>query len=171
MSGSGIQWLLGRYSQQLGFKVTPHQLRHTFARQLTEAGMPLASLSQLLGHSHLSTTQIYTAGADLQLAQAYQQAMAQLQTNALAQAAPGPPQLSVVVTTEPPEPPALPDLQAWLPDLPPALRQASLDLLQRRLPGWKPQRRRQHSQRLLSALAGFWQWQLKQRPIVTCGFC
>ena len=165
LSGSGIQWLLGRYSQPLGFKVTPHQLRHTFARQLTEAGMPLASLSQLLGHSHLSTTQIYTAGADLQLAQAYQQAMAQLQTNALAQTPSGPPQLPVVGPTAPPEPPALPDLQAWLPDLPPAVRQASLDLLQRRLPGWKAQRRRQHSQRLLSALAGFWQWQLSQRPI------
>ena len=163
LSGSGLQWLLGRYSQPLGFKVTPHQLRHTFARQLTEAGMPLASLSQLLGHSQLSTTQIYTAGADPQLAQAYQQAMAQLQANLSAQAPSEPPQLPL--PTAPPKPPALPDLQAWRPDLPPALRQASLDLLQRRLPGWKPQRRRQHSQRLLNALAGFWQWQLNQRPI------
>lgn len=99
LSGRGIQWLLGRYSQQLGFKVTPHQLRHTFARQLTEAGMPLASLSQLLGHSQLSTTQIYTAGADPQLAQAYQQAMAQLQASVSAQAPSGPPQLPVVVPT------------------------------------------------------------------------
>ena len=165
LSGSGIQWLLGRYSQPLGFKARPHQLRHTFARQLTEAGMPLASLSRLLGHSQVSTTQIYTAGADPQLAQAYQQAMAQLQTSASAQAPSEPPQLPVGVPPEPPEPPALPDLQAWAPDLPSALRQASLELLQRRLPGWKAQRRRQHSQRLLNALNGFWQWQLKQRPI------
>lgn len=165
LSGSGIQWLLRGYGQQLGFKVTPHQLRHTFARQLTEAGMPLASLSQLLGHSQLSTTQIYTAGADPQLAQAYQQAMAQLQASVSAQTSSEPPQLPLVGPPEPPEPPALPDLPAWQPDLPPALRQASLDLLQRRLPGWKPQRRRQHSQRLLNALAGFWQWQLNQRPI------
>jgi site-specific recombinase XerD len=156
LRANGIQWLLRGYSQQLGFNVTPHQLPHTFARQLTEAGMPLASLSQLLGHSQLSTTQIYTAGADLQLAQAYQQAMAQIQTNSSAQPPSGLPELPVVVPTEPPEPPALPDLQAWGLDLPPALRQASLDLLQRRLPGWKPQRRRQHSQRLLNALAGFW---------------
>jgi len=165
LSANGIQWLLRGYGQQLGFKVSPHQLRHTYARQLTEAGMPLPSLSQLLGHSQLSTTQIYTAGADPQLAQAYQQAMAQLQANSSTQAPSGRPQLSAVVPTEPPEPPALPDLQAWAPDLPPALRQASLELLQRRLPGWKAQRRRQHSQRLLNALHGFWQWQLKQRPI------
>jgi integrase/recombinase XerC len=165
LRASGIQWLLGRYGHQLGFKVSPHQLRHTYARQLTEAGMPLASLSQLLGHSQLSTTQIYTAGADPQLAQAYQQAMAQLQANSSTQAPSGRPQLPTVVPTEPTEPPALPDLQAWAPDLPPALRQASLELLQRRLPGWKAQRRRQHSQRLLNALHGFWQWQLKQRPI------
>jgi len=165
LSGSGIQWLLGRYSQPLGGKVTPHQLRHTFARQLTEAGMPLTSLSRLLGHSHLSTTQIYTAGADLQVAQAYQQAMAQLQANLSTQAPDVSPQPPPVAPPVPPEPPPLPDLHAWLPDLPPALRQASLDLLQRRWPGWKPQRRRQHSQRLLSALARFWQWQLSHRPI------
>jgi len=165
LSGSGIQWLLRGYGHQLGFKVTPHQLRHTFARQVTEAGMPLASLSQLLGHSQLSTTQLYTAGADPHLAQAYQQAMAQLQTRVSAQPPSEPPPLPLVGPPEPPEPPALPDLPAWQPDLPPALRQASLDLLQRRLPGWKPQRRRQHSQRLLSTLARFWQWQLNQRPI------
>jgi len=165
LSGSGIQWRLRGYGQQLGFKVRPHQLRHTFARQVTEAGMPLASLSRLLGHSQLSTTQIYTAGADPHLARAYQQAMAQIQARVSGQPPSGPPPLPLVEPSEPPEPPALPDLPAWQPDLPPALRQASLDLLQRRLPGWKPQRRRQHSQRLLSTLARFWQWQLNQRPI------
>ena len=127
--------------------------------------MPLASLSQLLGHSQLSTTQIYTAGADLALAQAYQLAMAQLQTNSSTQVPAAPPQLPTVGPPEPPEPPAWPDLHAWAPDLPPALRQASLDLLKRRWPGWKAQRRRQHCQRLLSSLKGFWQWQLSQRPI------
>jgi len=165
LQANGMQWLLRGYGQQLGFKVTPHQLRHTFARQLTEAGMPLASLSQLLGHSQISTTQIYIAGADPQLAQAYQQAMAQLQATPSTQAPAAWPQLPPVASAQRPEPPALPDLQAWAPELPPALRQASLDLVQRRLPGWKPQRRRQHSQRLLSALAGFWQWQVNQRPI------
>ena len=58
--------------------LTPHQLRHTFARQVTEAGMPITSLSKLLGHAQITTTQIYTAGADPELAQAYQQTMAHL---------------------------------------------------------------------------------------------
>jgi len=165
LQANGIQWLLRGYGRQLGFNVTPHQLRHTFARQLTEAGMPLASLSQLLGHSQISTTQIYTAGADPHLAQAYHQAMAQLQATPSTQTAL--PQLPTGVSAEPPKPPPLPDLQTWAPELPPALRQVTLDLVQRRLPGWKAQRRRQHTQRLLSALAGFWRWQLNQRPITT----
>jgi integrase/recombinase XerD len=55
---------LRQYGQKIGVQVTPHQLRHTFACQVTEAGMPIASLSKLLGHAQVSTTQIYTAGAD-----------------------------------------------------------------------------------------------------------
>lgn len=72
---NGIEWLLRRYGQQVGLSITPHQLRHTFARQVTEAGMPISSLSKLLGHAQITTTQIYTAGANPQLAAAYQQAM------------------------------------------------------------------------------------------------
>jgi integrase/recombinase XerD len=167
LSANGLQWLLRRYGQQLGFKVSPHQLRHTYARQLTEAGMPLPGLSQLLGHRQISTTQIYTAGADPQLAQAYQQAMAQLEDSPLPPRPSVPPDLawSGPPDQPPPPPPPLPDLQAWAPDLPPALRQASLDLVQRRLPGWKPQRRPQQIDRVLGELQAFWRWQLAYRPI------
>ena len=43
---------------------------------LTEKhGMPVTSLGKLLGHAQVSTTQIYTVGADPELAQAYQQAI------------------------------------------------------------------------------------------------
>ncbi|PSL40534.1 integrase/recombinase XerC/integrase/recombinase XerD, partial [Salsuginibacillus halophilus] len=38
------------YSKQLGFKVTPHTMRHTFAAHLAEKGMPLVHIQDLLGH-------------------------------------------------------------------------------------------------------------------------
>lgn len=162
---NGIEWLLRRYGAQAGIALTPHQLRHTFARQVTEAGMPLTSLSKLLGHAQVSTTEIYTAGADPALAQAYQAAMAYAASPALAQPAPTS-AAAVPVTAGVVRPPApLPDLAAWAPDLPVAIREACLALVQHRLPTWKPQRRRVRANELLHRLASFWHWQLARRPL------
>jgi len=170
LTTSGLEWLLRRYGQAVGFKVTPHQLRHTFARQLTEGGMPLTSLSQLLGHAQVSTTQIYTAGADPELADAYQTAMNQLARAALPVSEPpvvsqAPLGSPLGVEISPVEPPPPPDWEAWAPELPPGLRQASLAFVQRRWSTWKPQRRRMHALAHLSQLRHFWQWQLARRPI------
>ena len=168
LSANGIEWLLKRYGQAINLHVTPHQLRHTFARQLTEGGMPLTSLGQLLGHAQLSTTQIYTAGADPELTQAYQTAMAHLDRQSLDTLQPAAPTRSgPFISSIPVVPPSLepPDFSDWAPHLPPALRQASLVLVKRRWLRWKASRRRAWAGNLLSSLRLFWEHQLARRPI------
>lgn len=53
--------------------VHPHLLRHTFATMMVERGMPLKTLSVLLGHKHAATTEIYTHVAESTLGRQYQQ--------------------------------------------------------------------------------------------------
>ncbi len=50
--------------------VSPHTLRHTFARALLAAGIPLTDVADLLGHSSLDTTRIYTKASESDLAAA-----------------------------------------------------------------------------------------------------
>jgi site-specific recombinase XerD len=175
LSANGIEWLLHRYGGPAGIDLTPHQLRHTFARQLTEAGMPITSLGKLMGHSQISTTQIYTAGADPELAQAYQTAMQRLEQPAPAKLPPsGSDTLTKVTAPQLAIPPARvesqpPDWDAWGTHLPAGIRQASVDYIKRRWCAWPAAKRRKHAMNLLVEIKNLWNWFLAHRPIRTPG--
>lgn len=55
-----IERLFVGYKKKLGFTVTPHTLRHTFAVCMAEKEMPINCIQNLLGHESMLTTKIYT---------------------------------------------------------------------------------------------------------------
>ncbi len=56
-----VQLIVRKYAQRAGLAgVTPHSLRHSFAKHVLDAGADLATVSRLLGHERLETTAIYT---------------------------------------------------------------------------------------------------------------
>jgi len=75
ISVRGIQKRLELYARKSGLSVSCHELRHTMATQLLNAGADLTVIQDLLGHSRVATTQRYCRVSNLKVQKDYYKAM------------------------------------------------------------------------------------------------
>ncbi len=76
LSSRSIRKIIDKYIKVTGLnaKTSPHTLRHSFATHLLNRGANLRTVQELLGHKHLSTTQIYTHVTTDHMKETYEEA-------------------------------------------------------------------------------------------------
>jgi integrase/recombinase XerD len=180
----GIQERLTHYCRLAGVKVSPHQLRHTFGRRMAEAEMPVTSLAALMGHTQVTATQVYTAGAGVAVQADYQAAIARLdaarleesptwsaeqERTAVGTAGPDVWTLAGVEPTDYPlsQPTAgvKVDLSRYWEGLPEWLTERLQEYIAHRQRRWKPSQVRNRTGEQLKTLRRIWRWLLEQEAI------
>jgi site-specific recombinase XerD len=79
LNADHVRHQLRRWGQDCNVHVTPHRLRHTFATQLINHGLPLTFLAKLLGHTSFQMTLHYARLYDATVADHFQAAMAAIE--------------------------------------------------------------------------------------------
>jgi len=74
MNVAQLRYRLTKLFKSQGLKVTPHQLRHSFATHLLSNGARISDVSELLGHETMATTQVYTELGSVKKMQEYMKA-------------------------------------------------------------------------------------------------
>jgi site-specific recombinase XerD len=177
ISVRGIQDRLAHYCRQAGLEVSCHQLRHTFGRRMAEGEMPLPSLSKVLGHAQVTTTQVYIAGAGVDVRADYEAAMSRLDAGCpgspLFPAAPleladsprwptAPQDGGAGGEAIPPDPvEEPPDVSRFWAELPDWVVEPMAEYMAHQQRRWKPSQVRHHTRIRLQSLRQVWRWLLE----------